>query len=397
MLARIDVTFAVAAVALGGWIALAVSRGRFWAVELERHHDVAAYREPSAAVEIVVPARNEGRTVGAAMASLVAQRYGGPLAITLVDDDSSDDTASAARAATAGLAESARFGSVRARRLENPWTGKLNALDAGVAFVRETRGAPKFWLFTDADIEHHPTNLAELVAKAERDGLDLVSLMVRLRCESAWEKSLIPAFVFFFAKLYPFRWSNDLRRSTAAAAGGCVLVRAAALERIGGLDAIADRLIDDCALAAAIKSSGGSTWIGLTRKTASIRGYETLAPLWDMVKRTAFTQLGRSYGTTLLASVAMGLLYLAPPALTFYGIRRADARLTSVATAAWVLMATLYMPTLVAYGRRKREAFLLPFAAALYVAMTLDSAFAHVCGRGGIWKGRVHAQDRCAA
>jgi hopene-associated glycosyltransferase HpnB len=343
-----------------------------------------------ARVEAVVPARNEAPTIGRALASLAAQRYAGRFGITVVDDESSDGTAHAARAAIAENPGGAHLGIVPGRRLRKPWTGKLNALDAGVSFAGDSRGSPDYWFFTDADIEHHPDNLAELVAKAERDRLDLVSLMVRLRCESAWEKLLVPAFVFFFQKLYPFAWSNEPGRATAAAAGGCVLVRADALERIGGLPSIADRLIDDCALAAAIKASGGSTWIGLTARTSSIREYETLAPFWNMVKRTAFTQLGRSYAATVCAGFAMALLYAAPPLLVPVGLWRRDVRLACVAGAAWALMALLYGPTLRAYGRPRREAVFLPLAAALYAAMTLDSAAAHAFGRGGAWKGRIN-------
>jgi hypothetical protein len=198
--------------------------------------------------------------------------------------------------------------------------------------------------------------------------LDLVSLMVRLRCESAWEKLLVPAFVFFFRKLYPFDWSNDPARTTAAAAGGCILVRAGALERSGGLRAIADRLIDDCALAAAIKGNGGSMWLGLSSETASIRAYEGLAPFWTMVKRTAFTQLRRSYALTGISTATMGLLYAVPPGLLVTAFLRRDVRLGCVAGAAWLLMASLYAPTLRAYE------------------------LAHARGRGGAWKGRTHAR-----
>jgi hopene-associated glycosyltransferase HpnB len=339
-------------------------------------------------VAAVVPARNEAETIGSALASLAAQRFAGSLSVTLVDDASDDGTATIARAAVATSPANDRLYIQSGRALEMPWTGKLNALDAGVASVRARLGEPTFWLFTDADIVHHPENVAELVGKARRDDLDLVSLMVRLRCESPWERLLVPAFIFFFAKLYPFAWSNDPARTTAAAAGGCVLLRASALERIGGLRAISDRLIDDCALAAAVKSTGGATWLGLTTRTASVREYGTLEPFWTMVKRTAFTQLGRSYPATIGAALAMSFLYIAPPALTITGALRRDAPLAGLAGAAWALMAALYAPTLRAYGRPLREALLLPIAAALYTAMTLDSARAHARGKGGAWKGR---------
>jgi hopene-associated glycosyltransferase HpnB len=374
---------------LAGWTWLAVGRGRFWRGEVDAHRNGAPRVEPSARVEVIVPARNEARTVGSAVASLVRQRYAGPLSVTLVDDDSSDETVRVADAAIAALPQRGRFAAIPGRSVESPWTGKLNALDTGVAFARAQRGAPDFWLFTDADIEHDASNVADLVEKAERDDLDLVSLMVRLRCESAWEKLLVPAFVFFFRKLYPFDWSNDPARSTAAAAGGCILVRAGALERSGGLQAIASRLIDDCALAAAIKGAGGSTWLGLSSQTISVREYEGLGPFWTMVKRTAFTQLRRSYALTGISTVAMVVLYAVPPALLVTASVRRDVRLACVAGAAWLLMAWLYAPTLRVYKRPLYESFALPLAAALYMAMTLDSALAHARGRGGAWKGRI--------
>ncbi len=384
----------LAAASLASWVVLAAFRGRFWAHDADAH----VHGEPATAiaprVEAVVPARNEAETIGRAAASLVAQRYAGPLKITIVDDASTDGTADAARAGL--LDETRRLQIVAGRPLAAPWTGKLNALDNGVAVARRERGRPAFWLFTDADIVHHPDNLAELVAKAERDKLDLVSLMVRLHCESRWERLLVPAFIFFFAKLYPFAWSNDPARATAAAAGGCVLVRASALERIGGLQAIADRLIDDCALARAVKSSGGTTWIGLTARTSSNREYRTLGPLWHMVRRTAFTQLDESYAQVAIATIAMSLLYVAPPLLTVTGLIERDLRLAAIAVTAWALMATLYLPTVRAYGRPAFEAAFLPLAATIYMAMTVDSAVAHARGVGGAWKGRVVAKDRTA-
>jgi hopene-associated glycosyltransferase HpnB len=381
----------VAAASLAAWTVLAVGRGRFWESKVDDQRGAARGVHAPKRVEVIVPARNEAETIGPAVASLVAQRYEGPLAITLVDDDSSDDTAAVARRAIDPSPQRTRFGIAPGRALRSPWTGKLNALDAGVAFVERERGRPDYWLFTDADIEHEADNLGELVAKAERDGLDLVSSMVHLHCESDWERLLVPAFIFFFAKLYPFAWSNDPRRTTAAAAGGCVLLRASALERIGGLPAIADRLIDDCALASAVKTSGGAIWLGLSSRAASIRAYETLEPFWTMVKRTAFTQLGRSYAATVGAALGMAVLYLAPPALTAVGVARRDARLVFVAGVTWALMSALYVPTLRAYGRPTRDAITLPLAATLYVAMTLDSALAHARGRGGRWKGRVQS------
>jgi len=383
-------TLGIAATSLAGWVVLALGRGNFWRADAEEQLANDTVASGRGRVEAVVPARNEEKTIGRALRSLLDQSYGGPLAVTVIDDGSSDATASQARAAIAAHPAGPRVDVVTGRPLVAPWTGKVNALDAGVAFARESRGLPDYWLFTDADIAHHPNNVTELVAKMERDQLDMVSLMVRLRCESAWERLLVPAFIFFFRKLYPFAWSNDPARSTAAAAGGCILVRAAALERIGGLRSIADQLIDDCALAAAVKGSGGAIWLGLSDRTISLRRYESLAPLWKMVKRTAFVQLDRSKRATLLAGLGMTVLYVAPPALALAGVVFSDAWLASIAAAAWALMSVLYVPTLRAYRRPVREALGLPVAAALYTAMTFDSALAHARGRGGAWKGRTY-------
>jgi hopene-associated glycosyltransferase HpnB len=384
----------LAAASLTAWVVLAAFRGRFWAHDADAHLSSMPANGVPPRVEVVVPARNEAETIGRAAASLVAQRYAGPLKITIVDDASTDGTADAARAGL--LDETRRLQIVAGRPLAPPWTGKLNALDNGVTVARRERGRPAFWLFTDADIVHHPDNLAELVAKAERDNLDLVSLMVRLHCQSRWERLLVPAFIFFFAKLYPFAWSNDPARKTAAAAGGCVLVRASALERIGGLQSIADRLIDDCALARAVKSSGGTTWIGVTARTSSNREYRTLGPLWHMVRRTAFTQLDESNAQVAIATLAMSLLYLVPPLLTGTGLFKRDPRFAATAGAAWALMAALYLPTIRAYGRPSYEAAFLPVAATIYMAMTVDSAVAHARGFGGAWKGRVVAKHPIA-
>jgi len=324
------------------------------------------------------------------IATLVAQQYAGDMRVTLVDDASNDGTAVLAQTAAFRVARCNRLTVVRSRALESPWTGKLNALETGVRHVIATRGAPAYWLFTDADIAHDAANVAALVAKARYGDFGLVSLMVRLRCESAWEALLVPAFVFFFQKLYPFAWANEPSRADAAAAGGCILLSHAALERIGGLARIADRLIDDCALAREVKSTGARTWLGLTDRTTSIRPYAHLAPLWTMVKRTAFTQLAHSYRLVALSVAGLTLLYLVPPLATALGIARCDGRLAAAGTLAWGAMAFAYAPTLRLYRRSPLETLGLPAAAALYMAMTVDSALAHARKRGGAWKGRTY-------
>jgi hopene-associated glycosyltransferase HpnB len=372
----------LAAAALAAWAWLLVGRSGFWrAGELLAADDGAAVG-PWPPVTAVMPARNEAEVIGAALRALAAQDYPGRLAVIVVDDGSTDDTA-----ALAGAERPSEI--VAGSPPPRGWTGKLWALDQGVA-----RAAPEtryLWL-TDADIVHPPDTLRRLVAKAETDRLDLVSLMVRLRCETAWEKLLIPAFVFFFRKLYPFPRVNDAASPTAAAAGGCMLLSRQALARIGGLAAIRGELIDDCALAREVKR-GGRIWLGLADGSCSIRPYDRLADIWAMVARTAFHQLG--YSTFLLAATVIGmlLLYAAPPlAVLAWPAHGGDAAL-ALGALAWLAMAVCYRPTSALYGRKWWEAALLPLAAALYAAMTVDSVCRHWRGQGGMWKARAFAPE----
>lgn len=382
-------SLAITLASSAAWAFLLVGRGRFWTARVDGHLGALPDMR-DIVVEAVVPARDEARTVGTAIASLVGQRFDGELHVTLVDDGSSDGTSDVARATLAGARHSGRFASVPGAPLPSGWTGKLAALATGVAHVHATRGAPNYWLFTDADIAHDPTNVAALVAKAERDQLDLVSLMVLLRCHNAWEALLVPAFVFFFAKLYPFAWSGDPQRATAAAAGGCMLVSNAALDRIGGFTRIANRLIDDCALAAEVKRTGGGLYLGLTARARSIRPYDGLASLWKMVARTAFTQLGRSYAAVAGAVVGMAFLYLVPPFAAASGALRRNRPLLLAGALGWSLMTLAYVPTTRLYRRSPLAALTLPAAALLYTAMTVDSAIAHAWRRGGAWKERTY-------
>ncbi len=372
------------------WVVLLTARGGFWREPLDAHLDCERVELATVRVEAIVPARDEADVIAASAASLAAQRFPGTLRVTLVDDHSSDGTAEVARAALARQSGSERCTIAEAAPLEAGWTGKLGALESGVRTVLAARPAPDYWLFTDADIEHDPDNVKNLVAKARCGDLDLASLMVRLRCRSSWEQLLVPAFIFFFQKLYPFAWSNDRRRATAAAAGGCVLVSHAALERIGGLASIRDRLIDDCALAAKVKKSGGRIWLGLTRQTRSIRPYETLDTLWKMVKRTAYTQLGHSRAMLALAVIGMTLLYLVPVAAVLAGALERGPELAGAGLATWALMAFAYWPTVRAYELPPFAVLGLPVAALLYTVMTVDSALAHARKRGGGWKGRTY-------
>jgi hopene-associated glycosyltransferase HpnB len=376
-----DVSLALAGLSLAIWLYLLLFRGFFWLARVPAPVAPPA-RWPS--VVAVVPARNEAELVGEAVASLLAQDYPGRFSVVLVDDHSEDGTAEIARAMAAALGRSARLTVLGAQALPAGWTGKLWALSEGVRQVEERGDAPELILFTDADIAHHRSNLAELVARLEGEGRDLVSLMVRLRCRSWAERLTIPAFVFFFAMLYPFSWSNDPRRRTAAAAGGCVLLRRGTFERIGGFAAIRGALIDDCALAKAVKASGGSIWLGLTHQTRSLRPYPRLADIWHMVARTAYAQL--RYSPLLLAGtvLGLGLTYLVPPALAF-----GDGAAGWFALAAWAAMSLAYLPMVRFYGLSPLWAPLLPATSLVYLAATLDSARRYRRGAGGEWKGRV--------
>lgn len=373
-------TLYLAAASLAIWLYLLLGRGFFWLARLP-----TPLRSPARwpRVVAVVPARNEAAVVGEAVSSLLSQDYPGHFSIVLVDDHSDDGTADAAREAATRLGKVEHLTVLDARPLPPGWTGKLWALADGVRQVEERGNPPELFLFTDADIAHHPSNLAELVARLDGEGRDLVSLMVLLRCQSPAERFLIPAFVFFFAMLYPFAWSNDPRGRTAAAAGGCVLLRRSAYQRIGGFAGIRGALIDDCALAREVKR-GGSIWLGLTRRTRSLRPYPGIGDIWRMVARTAYAQLG--YSRLLLAGTMLGLVitYLVPPAVIFAGGPAAW-----FAGAAWVTMTLTYLPMVRFYGLSPLWAPLLPAIAMVYLAATIDSARRHWRGAGGEWKGRV--------
>ena len=375
----------LALLACAAWVYLAFRHGRFWRGDQRLDKNVAAPAEwPD--VAIVIPARNEADVIGRAVASHMAQDYPGNAHVFVVDDRSTDATAAAAREA----GDDARLTVVTAPPLPDGWAGKVAAMAAGTAEASRRMPDARYVLFTDADIEHPSDNLRRLVAKAEASRLDMTSLMVKLEVRTAWEKLLIPAFVFFFQKLYPFPLVNDPGNRTAGAAGGCMLVRRTALERIGGLAAIKGEIIDDCALARAIKP-GGPIWLGLSTDARSLRPYGGLGGVWRMVARSAFNQL--RYSATLLAGCVLGMLclYVVPPLAVLAGLFGNHALLALLGAAAWAAMAVCYKPTLDLYGRPVLEALLLPVAAIFYVLMTVDSARAYWAGRGGAWKGRTYA------
>jgi hopene-associated glycosyltransferase HpnB len=371
------------------WLVLFFARGNFWRVW--EHSDQAQFPSPRdwPRVIVVVPARNEAVSILEVVRALAAQDYPGEFSAVVVDDHSEDGTKDLARRGALGAGTSANVSILSAPELASGWTGKLWALNAGVSQSSHSR--PDYFWFTDADVVHAPDTLRRLVVRAERDRLDLVSLMVLLKAETLAERWLIPPFLYFFLMLYPPKWTANRAAGTAGAAGGCILLRRSALEHIGGLSAIRGAIIDDCALARAVKRSGGSIWMGLTRASRSLRSYQTVSEIRDMVARTAFTQLRCS--VLLLLGTLLGMIwtFLLPVALTF----SANPRVWPFALAAWCLMAASFLPTVTFYRLRPIWAPLLPLAALFYVCATFLSALRYWFGSGGQWKGRAQA-DRTA-
>ena len=351
------------------WIYLLFGRGGFWRVSIERTPEAS----PPRRIIAVIPARDEAAVIGSAVRSLAPQ----VAKVIVVDDNSSDETARIAHALDACV--------LRGRALPPGWTGKLWALAQGVEYAETL--APDYLLLTDADIEHGPNAVSELVAIAQARKLDLASYMVKLACATTAEKALIPAFVFFFLKLYPPKWIASGSHRTAGAAGGCILIRPEALCGIGGIAAIRSEVIDDCSLARRIKRNGGRIWMGLARATQSVRSYGGFREIGRMISRTAFSQLHHS--AVLLAATVLGLLvtYLLPPLLVLTG----RPLLMSFGLSAWLLMSAAYLPMVRFYRRSALWSLALPFIAVFYMGATLHSAFQYWRGRGGEWKGR--AQD----
>ena len=385
---------AAGSVSLTIWGYLLLARGGFWrAPESSQDQWSCATshgkthspdnRPSSATIAAIIPARDEADVIGRAVTSLMEQSEAGSIRVFVVDDGSTDGTAGVALAAgeTAGKSEALRV--IPGQSLPPGWSGKLWALQQGI--VRAHEFAPRYLLLTDADVVHAPDELSGLIELMEAGSYDLASLIVKLRCESIAEKLLMPALVFFFFQLYPPSWIADPRCQTAGAAGGCILIRPEALERAGGIAAVRGEVIDDCALAGAVKRSGGKLWLGAAKKTASIRAYEGFSGIGQMISRTAFRQLRHSAALLLLTILAMTLVYLLPVALVLTG--RPMAAMLGVTT--WLLMTVAYRPTVKYCGLSPQWALLLPAAALFYMGATVRSALLYWWGRGGEWKGRV--------
>lgn len=368
---------------LAVWVYLLGLRGFFW-----RSTPVLAQREPSgkAKVAVIVPARDEAESIAQSLASLLAQDYRGALEVILVDDNSTDGTGQIA----ASLGPDERLTILSGQPLPRGWSGKLWAVHQGLA--HEVAKSADYVLLTDADIAHAPDHVSMLVAKAETDGLALVSEMVRLNCATRAERALIPAFVFFFQMLYPFAWVADPAKRVAGAAGGTILVHRAALDRMGGVSRIRHHLIDDCALAREIKSSGGRIWLGHGEHALSTRVYADWRDVGNMIARTAYVQLGNSLLMLLGCMAAMAIVYCAPPLLTFFahGLARVAGSL------AWLTMAIAFQPTLRRYRRSPLWGLALPCIGLFYLCATVTSALRHHCGRGGGWKNRVYPENPAA-
>jgi len=382
------------------WLYLLAARGAFWLARERDEEPATAVGQSSGgpslagpssagpwpAIAAIIPARDEAECVGETISSLLRQDYPGEFNVILVDDHSRDGTAQAATAAAAALGAIPRLTVLPARTLPAGWTGKLWAQHQGVEHAGNASPLPAYLLLTDADIVYAPDALRSLVARAQADGTVLTSLMAKLRCESLAERMFVPAFIFFFQMLYPFAWVNDPRRATAGAAGGCMLVDREALLKAGGMAAIRDALIDDCALAKALKAHGPIS-LALTERVRSIRGYPDVASIRRMVSRTAYAQL--RYSPLLLAGTIVGLAltYLAPVGLALFA--SGLAQYFGIVT--WLLMAFALRPTLRFYRVSALWGLALPAIAAIYMAFTIDSAYQHARGRGGMWKGRAQA------
>lgn len=362
------------------WLYLLLFHGRFWQISrLQEFQPLLP--EISGTIAVVIPARNEAEHIGRAVRSLLNQSCAKSLAIYVVDDNSTDGTAEAALAVVSA-SDQQKLHILNGRPLPSGWTGKLWAVQQGVEAALTSH--PEFLLLTDADIEHAPDNIAKLVSIAENQGYDLVSVMVKLHCQSLAEKLLIPAFVFFFFMLYPPLWIRSQTKRIAGAAGGCMLIRREALDRAGGIAAIRSEIIDDCALARRVKDSGGRVWLGIADQTRSLRAYDSFGEIERMIARTAFNQLRHSAMLLFGAIVGLTLVFLLPLILLLSG----SLLLIAMGLAAYGLMIVTYLPMVRFYGVAAGWSLALPFSALFYMAATVHSAIKFWSGRGGEWKGR---------
>ncbi len=376
----------IAAIPLAIWVYLFFLRGNFWQWREDKIEPKPLDHWPRVAA--IVPARNEAETIAGSVTSLAKQDYPGEFSVVVVDDHSNDATANLGQKAAEECGATGRITVHSAADLPKGWTGKVWAMNEGIRAAAER--APELYWFTDADIVHAPDTLRRLVFRAESGSLDLASLMVLLQAKTFPECLLIPPFLYFFLMLYPPSWIADPKARTAGAAGGCILLRCAALERIGGMQAIRNEVIDDCALARAVKRSGGKIWMGLTRASMSLRSYGSFAEIRDLIARTAFTQLRYSLLLLLVTLTGLCATYLLPWVLFFAYPGEAWWFVdTTIA-----LMAASFAVTVRFYGLSWPWALTLPVAAMFYGYATCVSAARYWLGRGAQWKGRSQAQKR---
>ncbi|MEI8393723.1 MAG: glycosyltransferase [Rhodospirillaceae bacterium] len=378
------------------WLYLVLFHGKFWYCDQRLDQDAGPPPAVWPEVVAIVPARNEASVIGDSLRSLIAQDYPGRFRIVLVDDHSDDSTRSIAEQTAEQTAAAELLTVIGAHPLPPGWSGKLWAVAEGVRQAADLVPMARYILLTDADIRHDSGSIRRLVTKAEAERLDLVSLMVLLDHDGFWAGLLIPAFVFFFQKLYPFSRVNDHNNPMAAAAGGCILVRADALAAAGGIASIHGALIDDCALGAAIKSKSGPgtgrLWLGLTTRLVSLRPYTRFSEIWNMVARTAYTQLNHSPLMLAGTLLGMALTYLVAPVAVLAMSAGSSEIAGALGVLIWSLIAFAYRPTLRLYNKSPLAALLLPMVGFLYSMMTVASAVRHWRGRGGLWKGRVYRE-----
>ncbi len=389
-------TAVLAWIVCAAWVIVLLDRRRAWPAEQFLRRPPLGPSDSVLEVVAIVPARDEADVLPETLPALLAQDLP-RFRVVLVNDRSSDGTGSVARELAARSGRRDRLAVVEGSPPPPGWTGKVNALRVGLDAAGFgggliTAGCPPWVLFTDADIRHPPDSVRGLLEEATRGGKDLVSVMARLNSEGFWARLLIPPFVFFFHLLYPFRLASSPRSRVAAAAGGCVLLRAEALRAAGGIAAIAGEVIDDVALARAVRRSGGRGWLGFDPEIASVRGYPGLSEIWRMVARTAFIQLRCRWDLLGLTAAAIVLFLVGPPLLSAWALFKGDLLSAAAAAAGWTIPAAMAMPSARHHGVPRGYALLLPVASFFYLLMTLTSAWNHAIGRGPAWKGRTYGK-----
>ena len=383
------IQLSIAMLSCAAWIYMLAARGGFW--RAAQRDDARETPAPEViawpSVVAIVPARDEASSIGETISTLLRQDYRGSFSVIVVDDHSADDTGAVALRAAAAANASGRVVVLAAPNLPDGWTGKMWAVHHGISHAQGLRVAPEYLLLTDADIQYADDTLTNLIQRAVRRRFILTSLMAKLRCVSFAERALIPAFIFFFQMLYPFAWVNRAGSKTAAAAGGCMLVENRTLQAAGGIEAIRGELIDDCALARLLKRHG-PIWLGLSKRAHSVRAYTSIRDIRSMIARCAYAQLQFSPWLLAAAVAAMTVTFLVPPFMTVFG----GGVPQLLGALAWAQMALAFQPTLRFYGVSPWWGIVLPAIAAVFLLFTLDSAFQHLRGRGGEWKGRVHRE-----